>query len=982
VTKEKGSGPKAKSNAKSSLASPRETDFIFASDEDDDIGALAGHLQRRLSTVSRSNSLRSPTTSVHASNSKLGSLPGSKVSLVSDTLQVDIDTAVKIIQEVKKNASPEDIVALHKALQPSGPATSPSPTPGLGRKLSAAARSSQSLIRRRSLATPGLATRGSPADPSRRSWALFGTSLPPPQNQEWKVDMMGTSPLTKLAALDLAKDGRESPTPRAKTPGDMEYSHLGALKVGSLFVTNGAPSPAPSTIMQLATRDASQEEDYFTASEGCSSPVSWFPRRKARAHARSKSAVLPRPSLQKLTNRKPSPVTQEKRTSRCDSPLKNEAPFQYYAADDEEDAEPLRLRLQVVNKSADTLARDYQAEIASSPYATEDTSLEVQATANSKLTGTDDEGFADGALNDAVSFREEAFRILDGTIFSDIHSLYGESSHAPNTGISERHFRRPAPSKADSGYSSGGSLHAVERFEDAFKEGTASILPKNAARLADLKESGNGPSGDESTRRYTFKNMLTLPVSKPLPPVPTHESVTGKPSHLHSLEGSASEANRPVTPKSIFSQPSSQDKGSAQRKLQKRRPSSQNLPVVQSCQPIPEGSIPGVPSEVRAKFTRRLSETPGMECLTRTYLSTTHTDSSEALVDSPATVPVKLPTPSPSPAARPRHHRRAQTERPSTPPSHGLRHSFSFFRSKTSERKSEDCTRDEDEQPVSVLDFGTVASTLSQSPYDAAMSTLQIQAVTSPTRTLHSYQPHQLGNALPRAKSMVNMDARMASEFARARSKDRALVRPNMPQRPRSYHPDSNSDAREAMAFRSEPNSEYNDIPPVPAVAPKRLSQTPTPSPRAQEKSASSPAKGSPSVRVKPTGQGKVVSQLIDRYDKWNEQSGRAEEHDWDGPARLWNQRRKSIAEGLRDQARGSVGAGAKLSERAASQPPEDLVFERYSGGLDYNYEPGFGVGGSAGTRQARSCASRKSMHFSNRYGVDLSDVPVVVQRS
>ena len=97
--------------------------------------------------------------------------------------------------------------------------------------------------------------------------------------------MMGTSPLTKLAALDLAEDGRESPTPRAKTPGDMEYSLLGSLKAGSLYVTNGAPSPAPSALSKLAGRrnssaDIPQEEDYFTASEGCTSPVSWTPSRK------------------------------------------------------------------------------------------------------------------------------------------------------------------------------------------------------------------------------------------------------------------------------------------------------------------------------------------------------------------------------------------------------------------------------------------------------------------------------------------------------------------------------------------------------------------------------------------------------------------------------------------------------------------------------------------------------------------------------
>jgi hypothetical protein len=54
--------------------------------------------------------------------------------------------------------------------------------------------------------------------------------------------------------------------------------------------------------------------------------------------------------------------------------------------------------------------------------------------------------------------------------------------------------------------------------------------------------------------------------------------------------------------------------------------------------------------------------------------------------------------------------------------------------------------------------------------------------------------------------------------------------------------------------------------------------------------------------------------------------------------------------------------------------------WDRFSGGLEYNYEHGAGIGGSAGTRSLHSHASVKSLQFQHQYGVDLSDVPIMVR--
>lgn len=131
-------------------------------------------------------------------------------------------------------------------------------------------------------------------------------------------------------------------------------------------------------------------------------------------------------------------------------------------------------------------------------------------------------------------------------------------------------------------------------------------------------------------------------------------------------------------------------------------------------------------------------------------------------------------------------------------------------------------------------------------------------------------------------------------------------------------------------------------------------------------------------IRAKAKGRGIVVSQLIDRYDKWNQQSGGGGEAvERDPTGRLWSQRRKSMAEGLRDRARLS-----QTAERAASQPPEETVPDRYRRGLEYRYESGFGVSGSASVRQTSGGAQRESMQqLSQQFGVDLSDIPVMVAR-
>jgi hypothetical protein len=97
--------------------------------DEDAIGQLAPRTRGRpLSMISRSNSrinsransrTNSRTNSLscfgskHGSAAKLTDLHDSKTSLASHT-QVDLDAAIRILQEVRENGTPEDLAALRK----------------------------------------------------------------------------------------------------------------------------------------------------------------------------------------------------------------------------------------------------------------------------------------------------------------------------------------------------------------------------------------------------------------------------------------------------------------------------------------------------------------------------------------------------------------------------------------------------------------------------------------------------------------------------------------------------------------------------------------------------------------------------------------------------------------------------------------------------------------------------------------------------
>ncbi|EFQ85059.1 hypothetical protein CFE70_005732 [Pyrenophora teres f. teres 0-1] len=919
---------------KDTLLSPTTTEFGSSAwaHNDETVGESSHTRGRPLSLVSRSNSKANSRThsrsnslscfgSRHGSAVKLGGLADSKTSLASIS-HVNIAEAIRLLQEVKKNGTPDDLAALQGILEaPDEPDISiADPVPD--RHSPQIGRSTSSLTRRQSLLqTPGVGTRNSPVEGRRRTWNSWkAPKLEADEEAKWRSSHKVNPQLQPQTVARLAKEAHNEPMPRAETPTDMDYSHLGTLKLGSLVVTNGAPSPS------FSARDSrprqTDAEEYFASAEENSSPLMMKSTRR-RGHAKSMSAALPQtsPLYQMDTPDVPLPYDIRSVTNTTIIKPSSSPKLVDLAALNESSPRSLRVT-NMSTPNASQLAHSYQADIPISPFELPAENFPINVDAECVPY--------DASFQTAPIFQDTFF--TEPEPHSELKVSIPSSRLSLPTPYKSKitSDQRPSPRTMDSGYSSGGSLRTSGQDQLCCRcSGTSQEpditrqrrMPKSILRN---KSTNSSQSPASSSAEEEESNMSPSPLYLQIPVYSSSSSARSSTSD--SLLS-------PQTPRSITSGSSFEGISRPQKKLLHRsRPSQAQTLVVQACQPIPEGTIPEVPTKVRAKFERRMSQFPEVECLTHTYPTKDHVVVDER---SDTTTFPALDTRQPLTELEP--------ERPTTAPSHPRRKSLSFLRGKSSVSKHE-MEKEGEKDARHVIDFGTSAMSLGTSPYDAAMSQTSKPSVSSPTH------PHQMGS-LPRAKSMVNMDSKAATEYARLHSRDLACVDQQVSRQRRKSCHNIKMEAGEAKAVRRR--AQGSDIPPVPSIDTTRFSVSPVAKPRLQSSKSEHRA-----------------SQIASNYES--------------GPQMLavrpqgGHQRRKSTGEVLR-----SKKAIVSVSPSPNPKAVDDIAsWGRFSGGLQYNYEGrGAGVGGSAGTRQLHSYASVKSLHYKHQYGVDLSDVPIMLQR-
>ncbi|TKA69324.1 hypothetical protein B0A55_07455, partial [Friedmanniomyces simplex] len=595
---------------------------------------LKERFTRRSSTLDITTNL-----SAKSSSSTVNSVGQHRVSAVpEDNQAIDLERAIHLLQELKKTASPDELVALHRALLPTKEAevvTSPKVSSFEERATSSAS----PVYQRRSNLPPGLATRGGVAEDLLRKQ---GESTTQPKKAadgrqtHWlqhSVSMHGTTDtptvhapsksISSLAALDLADDGANPIGPRATTPLESPWSQAGAYRPGTLHITNGAASPEPSlrsvySGMRPPTAESKQKDGYFASSGGGASidiiqaraSIDVLPRRMSAESLPIRDRILSSSKAQQQRKDRAS------RLSGMSTSSKESLVSQTYA--------PLRVATKVSRQSLDRdnvspvseaatprfqqrwshrasqISAEYMSdcELSASPYEEKNAVLNF-ATRLSTVFDSDGDDPDDGTPAAALSRLTGDPEVLAdhaANVFRSMNAVEGQPS---TTRFARIH--RPPPQKADSGYASDqpfGHMTRIPSREPRKPSLEASVAGKtpfvNATGLHELQESDEQTDTTDVKSLYNLEEILKG--SQQTPDVPSSPQTTkSKKSssllRLHTLkadkrsslptaastEVSGSSDSVPTTA-SMQNSPADAEKAQQilkqQRKLQKAMPAS------------------------------------------------------------------------------------------------------------------------------------------------------------------------------------------------------------------------------------------------------------------------------------------------------------------------------------------------------------------------------------------------------------------------
>lgn len=271
-----------------------------------------------------------------------------QLSVVHESPGIDIASAIHLLQELKKTASPEELVALHRALLPMQDNDSFAESP---REQTP----TQHPSRRNSKLPPGLNTRGAPGDDLLRK---LGDEVRRP-----RTSIQHTSSQDTLDSTHRSISGGHAPANRtsydaiveaaggSETPSDEhEYGQTGAYRTGTLRITNGAASPDPGRMLRLSMPSdiGMPISPAALDSPACDSPITpdFFNRRPMQASMESFPGpyrVLHSEQRQSSRPLPPPPASDSRRSSNA-SDMQTPTFDQHPQDDNENSASPLETR--------------------------------------------------------------------------------------------------------------------------------------------------------------------------------------------------------------------------------------------------------------------------------------------------------------------------------------------------------------------------------------------------------------------------------------------------------------------------------------------------------------------------------------------------------------------------------------------------------------------------------------------------------------
>ena len=659
-------------------------------------------------------------------------------TIAVDNSDVDVAAAIALLQELKKRASPEDLILLHKALLP---------TRNVERTIAPSQPEPKEqeepispLIRRSSLLPAGVKTRlsrellrnYSENNVTVRSASVSRQHVP---TESPRLDV----PLD-FEALDLADGGAELQGGRPTTPSNF-YPQIGTYKMGSLRITNGSASPEPARLLQRVEQagiqrkpsvpESSSGEGFTTADEGEADPEYIRPSRATVVSLRA-----PRRSSEQQ-DRKPSSDARARSKSRG-PPVRRGI-----------EAETSRSAAQPSRPQAAQRASEYAQEYTSEFDTLENPHMSNPAltTTVSRLSTVHDESPVEGG----VDAREEALRKLTGD--APTASSRGQK---PQT---QKHLSvaRPPMTKSDSGYSSEASRRSIIRENNCDEVLNAALGAADQAERTRSKESL--PAVRPSLEQISEDNVSSPQspyMQQQISAVQKAERHRSLPSFFFKKSSSSTSVNKIATPPVT---PAKQTK-----KLQKSRPQSQMIvpEQVQEQEPVlPEVEpefISGDPEDLSVNFsrpTRRLERGPSASPQTQEENERDARGRGRSRREDVA---------SPTAAAE------------GSPDGTTRKRSRSFFRFRSRSRSKSQHRREEDVTVLSVADeplpahdfsdFGTVAQSLGQSPYDIATRRVKQMGPYDPSKPW--FHPHEISRAAPKP------DIKSEVQQTRGKSVDRS----------------------------------------------------------------------------------------------------------------------------------------------------------------------------------------------------------------
>ncbi|MCJ1447721.1 MAG: hypothetical protein MMC23_008232 [Stictis urceolatum] len=788
-------------------------EFALAQDSDvsnikDDDGE--GLLVRRIPTVKQRIS-RTGTMLGKKATSRL-SLGGSKSQsrLSLPAAEDNPEERDRMINEIKQKAHNDSMIALNHVTSPvdneeGRPAIAP--------------------IRRRSLFTPGLATRN-PKDLLKKPPNYEHQSVANPTETErqryYNPMLSDASPLGRIAALDLASGGRSSPISRASTPGDFDYGHLGSRC--ALRITNGAASPIPSlrSIVpgsRKASGNTQYSESFYTASEGGFGyddlpppPIQQVYRKSFEYVDRSMTPRLERFGQSEYGRvctplHGPRPSIQPRSPLRWQSMADLSSPVQQKAfekvSDGYFDIPPTNSRLDRTSM----IAQEYIADISGTPYAsTSNLHRAPSFEPTSKANEFEAELFDDAASDSRAQRWSTSYQdrnndvVIESTTISHSTSVTTMSSTVSST-FDARPRPEPLVNNADSGYSSSTSRGSSKKQRVSSRG--QPLIDKSSSRppqsdyfgevLIQPSES-HRESMQVSGRPFiptpeseTVAQVLARPRSIAIEPC-TDRGRPGRTAYRQISSGSriplSKYAATPeivsvpyestqvsgVNPAKHFAADAPRSSSVGPKKLQKKpRPKSVPPPMdritVQGNRDVSGSHIPPIPADMAARHASRLQEFPPLDRTVADLRGRRPANEDRGTVTIAPPMCFPSPAHSPEPPKKRVFSGRKISFNKSPDPAFSPVEPQSLPEPTKGERRwSRQHVPDHFEAP-NISDFGDVTGALGQSPYDIAYSTRD----SSPPKRSSTAHPHQFTTAMPRAKSMVGMNDAEASSLSQRR---------------------------------------------------------------------------------------------------------------------------------------------------------------------------------------------------------------------